>query len=57
LAVRAAKVAIDRGLEAHDLANALAIEKECYASILPTSDRLEGLDAFSNGRKPVYRGK
>lgn len=57
LAVRAAKMAIDRGLETHDMSNALEIEKECYASILPTYDRLEGLDAFNNRRQPVYVGR
>jgi methylglutaconyl-CoA hydratase len=57
LAVRAAKMAIDRGLDTHDMSNALEIEKECYASILPSYDRLEGLDAFHNMRQPVYLGK
>lgn len=57
LAVRAAKKAIDRGLEATTIGSALKIEKECYASILPTSDRLEGLAAFNERRKPVFQGK
>jgi hypothetical protein len=41
-------MAIDPGLNIHDLSNALDIEKVCYASILPSYDRIEGLDASSS---------
>lgn len=44
LSVKAAKKAIDQGDEA-----------SCYRSILHTSDRLEGLRAFSEKRKPIYK--
>jgi methylglutaconyl-CoA hydratase len=37
--------------------DALEIERECYAKVLPTQDRLEGLFAFKEGRQPVYMGK
>ncbi len=54
LAVRAAKRAINGGMA---LGAALALEFEAYQSIIPTQDRLEGLKAFAEKRKPVYRGE
>lgn len=56
VAVRVAKEAIDRGIEV-DLESGFAIERGCYAQVIPTSDRLEGLQAFKEKRKPVYRGE
>lgn len=56
LAVRLAKQAVDRGLEL-DLALGLALEEACYAQVIPTRDRLEGLAAFREKRKPQYRGE
>ena len=56
LAVRAAKAAIDGGLQA-DLATGLQLEAACYAQVIPTADRLEGLAAFAQKRAPVYRGE
>jgi methylglutaconyl-CoA hydratase len=56
VAVRAAKVAIDRGMDGA-LAQGLAIEQACYAQVIPTKDRLEGLAAFREKRAPVYRGE
>ncbi len=56
LAVRLAKQAVDRGLEL-DLASGLALEEACYAQVIPTRDRLEGLAAFREKRKPRYRGE
>ena len=35
---------------------ALSIEEACYAQVIPTKDRLEGLKAFKEKRKPVYTG-
>ena len=55
IALRMAKQAINSGSEA-DLATALAIEQMCYAQVIPTKDRLEGLQAFKEKRKPVYQG-
>jgi methylglutaconyl-CoA hydratase len=55
--IRAAKDAIDQGLEAPDMVNALFIERRCYQRTLPTEDRLEGLSAFKEGRTPEYKGK
>lgn len=56
VAVEQAKYAINRGLEA-DLATGLAIESNAYWLCIPTEDRLEGLAAFKEKRKPVYKGK
>ncbi len=56
IAVQQAKVAINRGMET-DLQSGLAIESEAYAKTIPTEDRIEGLTAFREKRKPVYKGK
>jgi methylglutaconyl-CoA hydratase len=56
VALRAAKAAIDGGLD-QDRAGGLLIEEACYARVLPTEDRLEGLAAFREKRPPVYRGR
>jgi methylglutaconyl-CoA hydratase len=57
VAVRAAKEAIDSGMEV-GLSEALGrVEKASYARVIPTADRLEGLAAFREKRKPVYTGK
>lgn len=54
--VRMAKKAIDKGLQV-DLATGCAIEEACYAQIIPTKDRLEGLKAFAEKRKPKFVGE
>jgi enoyl-CoA hydratase/carnithine racemase len=56
IAVGAAKHAIDEGLHL-DLDGALALEQRRYAETIGTEDRLEGLKAFAEKRKPVYRGR
>ncbi|MCL6453083.1 MAG: enoyl-CoA hydratase [Alicyclobacillus sp.] len=56
IAVRAAKFAIDRGY-GHDLASGLQVEWVAYERTIPTEDRLEGLAAFAEKRKPLYKGK
>jgi methylglutaconyl-CoA hydratase len=55
LAVRLAKKAVQEGMQV-DLKRGLEVEKECYAQVIPTQDRLEGLAAFKEKRKPVYKG-
>jgi len=55
VALRMAKMAINNGSEV-DLNSGLAIEQMCYAQVIPTQDRLEGLQAFKEKRKPVYKG-
>ncbi len=56
IAVTQAKLAIDKGYEA-DLVTGLAIEQAAYAITIPTKDRLEGLQAFKEKRKPNYIGE
>jgi enoyl-CoA hydratase/carnithine racemase len=56
IAIQQAKYAINYGLET-DLHTGLAIESNAYWVTIPTEDRLEGLRAFGEKRKPVYKGK
>jgi len=57
VAIRASKAAIDKGGQTTCMKEALEIERQCYAKVLPTQDRLEGLMAFKEGRKPSYTGR
>lgn len=54
--MKLAKVAIDRGSEV-DTASGMIIEEACYAQVLKSKDRLEGLAAFAEKRKPGYTGE
>lgn len=56
VAIRAAKWAIDEGLEAESITAALEVERQAYGRVLTTADRLEGLRAFKEGRSPHYKG-
>jgi enoyl-CoA hydratase/carnithine racemase len=56
IAVGAAKHAIDDGLSL-ELDAALALEQRRYELTLKTADRLEGLKAFAEKRKPVFTGR
>jgi enoyl-CoA hydratase/carnithine racemase len=56
IAAEQAKYAINYGLET-DLHTGLGIESNAYWITIPTEDRLEGLTAFKEKRKPVYKGK
>ena len=56
IAVGAAKHAIDEGA-ALDLDAALALEQTKYELTIKTEDRLEGLKAFAEKRKPVFTGR
>lgn len=56
IAIEQAKYAINHGLET-DLHTGLAIESNAYWVTIPTRDRLEGLAAFREKRKPVYKGE
>jgi enoyl-CoA hydratase/carnithine racemase len=56
VAIQQAKYAINHGLET-DINTGLAIESNAYWITIPTEDRLEGLAAFREKRKPVYKGR
>ena len=56
VAVRQAKTAIRRGLDV-DLRTGLAIEIEAYNRTVVTEDRLEGVRAFGEKRKPKFTGR
>jgi enoyl-CoA hydratase/carnithine racemase len=56
VALAQAKYAINKGAEV-SLPIGLAIESNAYAVTIPTKDRIEGLTAFREKRKPVYSGE
>ena len=56
IAIEQAKYAVNYGIDT-DLYTGLAIESNAYWVTIPTEDRLEGLAAFKEKRKPVYKGK
>ena len=56
VSLRQAKTAIRRGLDV-DLRTGLAIEIEAYNRTVVTEDRLEGVRAFGEKRKPVFKGR
>ncbi|KIY74206.1 ClpP/crotonase [Cylindrobasidium torrendii FP15055 ss-10] len=56
LALRAAKQAISRSQDL-SLETGLDFERACYETLLPTTDRLEALEAFKQKRRPVFKGE
>ncbi|XP_782821.1 methylglutaconyl-CoA hydratase, mitochondrial isoform X2 [Strongylocentrotus purpuratus] len=56
IALRMVKKAVDKGVEV-DLASGLAFEEAYYAQVIPTKDRMEGLMAFKEKRKPNFKGE
>lgn len=56
VAVRLAKAAINNGLEV-DIGSGLSIENANYMQVIPTRDRIEGLQAFKEKRPPRYKGE
>jgi enoyl-CoA hydratase/carnithine racemase len=56
LSVRQAKRAIRDGLHM-DLASAMRVEIEAYNRLVETEDRKEGLRAYSEKRKPKFKGR
>jgi enoyl-CoA hydratase/3-hydroxyacyl-CoA dehydrogenase len=56
LALMAAKIAIDMGLEA-GLWSGLAIESQLFGILFSTEDVIEGVTAFIEKRRPKFKGK
>jgi len=56
IALQQAKFAIKHGMNV-DMQTGLAIERKAYELTIPTEDRIEALNAFSEKRKPVFKGK
>lgn len=56
VAIKQAKYAITQGMNT-DLQTGLAIESKAYEFIIPTEDRMEALQAFSEKRSPQFIGK
>ncbi|TDL80746.1 enoyl-CoA hydratase-related protein [Peribacillus frigoritolerans] len=56
IALQQAKFSIKQGMNA-DLQTGLHIERKAYEITIPTEDRVEALAAFSEKRKPVFKGK
>jgi enoyl-CoA hydratase len=56
VALQQAKFAVKQGMNA-DLQTGLQIERKAYEVTIPTEDRLEALAAFSEKRKPIFKGK
>ncbi len=56
LAVRSAKESVLRAFEI-PLTDGLEQERESFFQLLSTEDKAEGIKAFMERRKPVYRGK
>lgn len=56
IAIQQAKFAIKNGLNV-DLVTGLQIESKAYELTIPTSDRVEALNAFNEKRRPVFKGQ
>lgn len=56
VALAQAKYAVNKGSEV-SLPVGLDVESNAYAVTIPTKDRVEGLTAFKEKRKPVYTGE
>ena len=56
ISIRQAKRAMHHGLSL-SLADGMLFEIEAYSRMVPTEDRREGVTAFNEKRKPVFKGR
>ncbi len=56
ISIRQAKKSLNMSMQI-DARNGYMFEIEAYNRMVPTEDRVEGIRAFNEKRKPVYRGK
>lgn len=56
IAVRLCKIAVNKGLDL-DMTSALAYEKELCAECFTTADQIEGIRAFQEKRRAIFKGK
>lgn len=56
IGVRSAKKSLDKAVSI-DRASGYDFELMAYEAVIPTEDRLEGVKAFNEKRKPVFKGK
>ena len=56
ISVRQAKRSMHHGLSM-SLADGMLFEVEAYNRMVPTEDRREGVDAFNEKRRPVFKGR
>ena len=56
MAVCAAKVAVNRGMDC-DSRTAYALDIAAYNVLIGSEDRLEGIAAFNEKRKPVWKNR
>jgi enoyl-CoA hydratase len=56
LALKQAKFAVKQGMNV-DLQTGLQLEHKAYELLIPTEDRVEALAAFTEKRKPNFKGK
>jgi enoyl-CoA hydratase len=56
LSVRQAKKAITAGLQM-DRTSGMLFEIEAYHQLIPTEDRVEGINAYVEKRKPAFKGR
>jgi enoyl-CoA hydratase len=56
VALHMAKVAMNNGVQA-DIRTGMDIEARCFSLCFGTQDRIEGMNAFLEKRKPVFKGQ